>query len=97
MVFVVVMAWVVDDEDDGDEARPMDVSIQLTWTRVAGLSWGEWGRVVGSSGLWWNGAGSRLSCVAGDGRKLGYMNSRFKTWEGHGCMFSVFTILVPVI
>nr|GEW79892.1 putative reverse transcriptase domain-containing protein [Tanacetum cinerariifolium] len=45
--------------------------VQLTGpeTRVAGLSWGEWGRVVGSSGLWWNGAGSGLSCVAGDGGK----------------------------
>nr|GEW57172.1 retrovirus-related Pol polyprotein from transposon TNT 1-94 [Tanacetum cinerariifolium] len=45
----------------------------------AGFCWGEWGRVMGSSGLWWNGAGSgemEVTCVAG---KLG-MNSAFKSF-----------------
>nr|GEY50212.1 hypothetical protein [Tanacetum cinerariifolium] len=31
----------------------------------AGLCWGEWGRVVGSSVKWWNGAGSGRSSVTG--------------------------------
>nr|GEV33299.1 copia protein [Tanacetum cinerariifolium] len=39
--------------------------------RVAGLCWGEWGKVVGSSGLWWIGAGSRGSGVAGNVEKSG--------------------------
>nr|GEX26154.1 hypothetical protein [Tanacetum cinerariifolium] len=38
---------------------------------VAGLCWGEWGKVVGSSGLWWIGAGSKRSGVAGNGGKSG--------------------------
>nr|GEW25361.1 hypothetical protein [Tanacetum cinerariifolium] len=36
---------------------------------VAGLCWGEWGIVGKSGGVWWNGAGSRGSGVAGVARK----------------------------
>nr|GFA14580.1 hypothetical protein [Tanacetum cinerariifolium] len=39
--------------------------------RVSSLCWGEWGRVVGSSGIWWNEAGSEGSGVAGNGGKRG--------------------------
>nr|GEX17183.1 hypothetical protein [Tanacetum cinerariifolium] len=46
--------------------------------RVAGLCWGEWGVVVGSSGLWWNGAGSGEMEVTGVAGKLG-MYSSFKS------------------
>nr|GEZ79855.1 hypothetical protein [Tanacetum cinerariifolium] len=34
-------------------------------TRVAGLSWGRWGIMGKSGGLWWNGAGSGEEVVAG--------------------------------
>nr|GEV73806.1 cysteine-rich receptor-like protein kinase [Tanacetum cinerariifolium] len=47
------MIFKVDFEKAYDSVRP----------RVAGLCWGKWGRVVGSSGLLWNGVGSgKMDC-----------------------------------
>nr|GEW43752.1 hypothetical protein [Tanacetum cinerariifolium] len=40
-------------------------SLMLSKARIFGLCWGEWGRVVGSSGMWWNGAGRGEKWVAG--------------------------------
>nr|GFB51682.1 hypothetical protein [Tanacetum cinerariifolium] len=48
--------------------------------RSPGFAGGEWGRVVGSSRMWWNGQGKTWSGVAGSGGKRGNAQC-FLTWE----------------
>nr|GEV44427.1 hypothetical protein [Tanacetum cinerariifolium] len=66
--------------------------------RCPGFAGGEWGRVVGSSRLWWNGQEKTWSGVAGSGGNFGCIgvnSGRIQT--GKEICFKLFTYLVPLV
>nr|GFB46285.1 hypothetical protein [Tanacetum cinerariifolium] len=65
--------------------------------RGACLSWGRWGELVGSRGLWWSGKEIGESRAVSWAGKLGSEQCWFKRGEKTGELFCNFTQLVPEV